>query len=86
VTHKVSKFQMLTPIEATVSGSNGGRSTGSLADSSPDRMRGHAKMDFWLQDCDPPVIASASLSRAVDTLELLANQSGAIPLTGWLPK
>ena len=39
---------------------------------------------LWLAEADPPVISDASLSRAYDTLAVLANKDQATPLAGWV--
>lgn len=38
---------------------------------------------LWLTEFDPPPIADASLSRAYDTMDLLAHQAGATPIAAW---
>jgi hypothetical protein len=41
---------------------------------------------LWLEGFDPPPIADASLSRAYDTMELLAHQTAATPIAAWSRK
>ena len=41
---------------------------------------------LWLEEFDPPPIADASLTRAYDTMDLLANQAGATPIAAWSHK
>jgi hypothetical protein len=40
------------------------------------------KWILWLEEFEPPPIEDASLSRAFDTMDLLAHQSAAIPIAG----
>lgn len=41
---------------------------------------------LWLEEFDPPPIADVSLTRAYDTMDLLANQTGATPIAAWSHK
>jgi hypothetical protein len=38
---------------------------------------------LWLDEFDPPIIPDASLTRAYDTMDLLANQGLATPIAAW---
>jgi hypothetical protein len=44
------------------------------------------KWILWIEEFDPLPIEDVSLSRAYDTLDLLANQGASIPIAGRSPK
>lgn len=48
----------------------------------PAECEATQKWILWLEDFDPPPIEDASLSRAYDTMDLLARQDAAVPLAG----
>jgi hypothetical protein len=52
----------------------------------PEECEATQRWLLWLADFDPPPIADASLSRAFDTVNLLASQKGATPLAMWTHK
>jgi hypothetical protein len=49
----------------------------------PQECEATQRWILWLEEFDPPPIADASLSRAYDTVDLLAHQAGATPIAAW---
>jgi len=52
----------------------------------PQECEATQRWILWLAEIDPPVISDHSLSRAYDTIDLLANQAGATPIAAWSRK
>jgi hypothetical protein len=52
----------------------------------PQECEATQRWILWLAEFDPPPIADASLSRAYDTMDLLAHQAGATPIAAWSRK
>ena len=52
----------------------------------PQECEATQRWILWLTQFEPPPIADASLSRACDTMDLLAHQSGATPIAAWSRK
>jgi hypothetical protein len=53
---------------------------------SPQECEATQRWILWLDEFDPPPIADAALSRAYDTMGLLAHQTGATPIAAWSRK
>lgn len=52
----------------------------------PQECEATQRWILWLEEFDPPPISDASLSRAYDTMDLLAHQAGATPIAAWSRK
>lgn len=52
----------------------------------PQECEATQRWILWLAEFDPPPISDASLSRAYDTMDLLAHQAGATPIAAWSRK
>jgi hypothetical protein len=52
----------------------------------PQECEATQRWILWLSEFDPPPIEDASLSRAYDTMDLLAHQTGATPIAAWSRK
>jgi hypothetical protein len=52
----------------------------------PQECEATQRWILWLEEFDPPPIEDVSLSRAYDTMDLLAHQAGAAPIAAWSRK
>jgi len=79
---------------ALISGLDRGNTPGSWDDFfrerwprlTPQECEATQRWILWLAEFESPPIADASLSRAYDTMDLLAHQAGATPLAAWSRK
>ena len=53
---------------------------------SPRECEATQRWILWLAEFDPPPIEDVQLSRAYDTIDLLAHQAGATPIAAWSRK